>query len=160
MPREMRIWSFTHAPFRLTQKMPLQTTHKITTRSGAALMKFIRSAAACQDMSLRVGSRLKANSKVRHSLCERRQEKNTGRDISYSSKRSFVRERGQSDDPPATSRTQEGHGANGHPDGSPRHFCLKLQSGPGSGGDADAGGRSGHRRTTRCPCVQGVGRDV
>src|ERR1700730_6630883 len=156
----MRLWSFTQAPSRLTKKIHLQTAHQITMRSGGALMKFIWSAAACQGVSLRIGSRLKANSKVRRSLCERRQEKNTDRDISNSSKRRSSIERSQSNGPPATSHTQEGHVANGHPDGSPRYFCLRLRSGPGSHSDADAGGRSGHGRTTRCPRVQRMGSDV
>src|ERR1700730_2323770 len=121
------------------------------TRSGAALAKFIWSAAACQGVSLRIGSRLKANSKVRRSLCERRQEKNTDRDISNSSKRRSSSERSESNDPPATSHTPEGHVANGHLNSSPQLFCLKLQPGPGSSSAADAGGRSGHRRRTRCP---------
>src|SRR5258706_13635450 len=68
------------------QKILLQTAHQITRRSGAALTKFIWSAAACPGVSLRIGSRPKANSKVRRSLCDTRQEKNTDRDISNSSK--------------------------------------------------------------------------
>src|SRR4029077_8907631 len=127
----MRMWSFTQAPSSLTQKIVLQTTHQITIRSGAARSKFIWSAAACQGVSLRIGSRLKTNSKARRSLCERCQEKNTDRDISNSRQRRSSIERNQSNDPTAISHTLEGHFASGHPDGRPRHFCLKLQSGPG-----------------------------
>src|SRR5258707_9674959 len=107
-----------------------------------------------------IGSRTKANSKVRRSLCERRQEINTHRDISDSSKRRFAAQRSQSNDPPATYHTHEGHFAEGHPNGCPRPSCLKLQPGPGSNRDADARSRGGHGRTARCPRVQRMGGDL
>jgi hypothetical protein len=59
----MRLWSFTQAPFRLTQKVLLQTGRQVTKKSGAAHMKFILSVTACQAMSLMIGSGLNVSSK-------------------------------------------------------------------------------------------------
>ncbi len=59
----MRLWSFTQAPFSLTQKILLQTTHQVTKKSGTAHMKSILSVAASQAMSLMIGSGPNANSK-------------------------------------------------------------------------------------------------
>ena len=138
--REIRIWSFTGAPFSVTRKISLETTHQTTTRSGAALTKVIWSTAVCPGRSLRIGFRLKANSKVRRSLCEPQEEKNTDREISSSNKRHSMGEWSHSNAGPGTLHTHEGHFANRHPHGSPRHFCLKLQSGPGSNNGTGARG--------------------
>jgi len=42
-------------PFSLARKMPLRTTSRITTRSDAALMKFISGAAVSQAANLMIG---------------------------------------------------------------------------------------------------------
>src|SRR2546428_12370415 len=77
----------------------------------------------------------------------------------YWTKWRYTGQRSRSNELPAIPDTWKGQVANRGPDDSPRHFCLKLQSGPGSNSDAGAGGRSGHGRTTRCPRVQRMGGD-
>jgi hypothetical protein len=53
----------TQLPFSLTQKMLLQTTHRVTKRSGAAHMKSTLSVTAMQAMRLMIGLGQNANSK-------------------------------------------------------------------------------------------------
>src|SRR6266481_5862894 len=57
----------TQVPFRLTQRILLQTRHQVTRKSGAAHMKSILSVTASQAMNLMMGTGLNANSKS--SLC-------------------------------------------------------------------------------------------
>ena len=58
----MKFWNSTQNPFSLARKMPLPTTSRITTRSSAALMKFISRAAVFQAANLMIGLGLSANS--------------------------------------------------------------------------------------------------
>jgi hypothetical protein len=53
----------TQVPFSLMQRILLQTTHQVTKKSGAALMKFILSATASQAMNLMIGSGPNVSSK-------------------------------------------------------------------------------------------------
>ena len=59
----MRLWSFTQAPFSLTQKIPPQTMRQVAKKSGSAHMKSILSVAASRAMSLMIGSGPNVNSK-------------------------------------------------------------------------------------------------
>src|SRR6266436_1076425 len=53
----------TQVPFRLTQRILLQTRHQVTKKLGAAHMKSILSVTASQAMNLMIGTGLNANSK-------------------------------------------------------------------------------------------------
>jgi hypothetical protein len=53
----------TQVPFSLMQRILPQTTHQVTKKSGAALMKFILSATASQAMNLMIGSGPNVSSK-------------------------------------------------------------------------------------------------
>jgi hypothetical protein len=53
----------TQVPFSLMQRILLQTTHQVTKKSGAALMKFILSATASRAMNLMIGSGPNVSSK-------------------------------------------------------------------------------------------------
>src|SRR6266436_5419013 len=53
----------TQVPFRLTQRILLQTRHQVTKKLGAAHMKSILSVTAYQAMNLMIGTGLNANSK-------------------------------------------------------------------------------------------------
>ena len=59
----MRLWSVTRVPFSLRLKIPLQTTHQVTKKSGAVPMKSILSAMACQAMNWMIGTGPNVNSK-------------------------------------------------------------------------------------------------
>ena len=59
---EARFSNSTQKPISLAQKMPLRITNRITTRSGAALMKSISRAAVSQAANLMIGSGPSANS--------------------------------------------------------------------------------------------------
>src|SRR5229473_1247961 len=131
---------------------------RIMTRSGAGPTKSILSAAASQAKSLRTGSRPNANLKVRCFLYEPLQEKSREHDKfelqNAWTKWRYAGQRNRSNELPAIRDAWKSQVANRGPDGSPRHFCLRVQQRSGNNSDAHTRGRSGHGRSTRCPRVQ------